>query len=1091
MREYWERRGRGRATKVKVVISADEGDDQTGIGITENLSCDFAAPTELFRVAGIENPDVIFVKINIKRLIDKDNETRVVKLLPEAKIKDSREFFNKKKWSANKSDCGQSQDALEIYGINPNMYEWLKSDIEWKMENGSSREISGQEYVDFEATIEIVEPVVLDQVVLSARKREFHDLQTQKDVIGAWIANGLSSFRLHQTYAVKYKEKWIKMNCESCQPEEEGRFVFGHTKIVLIERTEEKTEKNPTLQGESVDATGYQVKLYPIDITSGTERAQSIIEQLYVDISGTEDTAGTVGFMRIKAMARCGIISGEWVTLVNPKTHRKRVIKIVGYDGVDNENGLYVSGNLICSMMVNGDEIDTTVQCVLEKRQEKTLEFPIAKNLVLKRVITPESIKPEIEKYANAEIKSFFGGKASRVMYKGDILRFEIRENEARIKNKLYSQITNEMSDVGEIEEVWNEAEIAYKGDGEGQSGGKNIYYQVSDLEYRNLSDQEFCEDNQIGLTIDKESTRIVISGSINMRIPFISGNDGEDVYREEGERIYKLLDSAIKLGRKRRNIGITLGIKGNIGSGKRQILRRQSEKLGYNFYEVKGSEIVAEINKSSSKNATKGLVGVIEAFMEHCSEIAPVVLYLSELEVIAEHFEVTYGDESRNRELDIFIRKVKNVIKEQMERTIDERGYPMVVVTGLSLNNTKELKDTETKVFYGMNIQEVTINAPNIEQRRRIFLEEIEKRTGHTIGKTGLVNMELAKEMSKQTASFYAKDIVRAVEFGTIDAVKRSRTATKIDKQDLERGIEKVRGNISNMLGVPKIPNVKWEDVGGLEHAKQEIIDTIQLPLLQINGGGDGGGGGMKVRSGLLFYGPPGTGKTLLAKAIATESKLNFFSVKGPELINMYVGESERQIRQVFNKAREASPCVVFFDELDSLAPKRGQLGDSGGVMDRIVSQLLAELDGTHESQFKILTALTRKLVLESNKEDTLEQVSNLCPLNLTGADLYALCADAQLKATIRTIQNIDKKVEEYTISTQLSETRDEHGGGNDGGGGNGSKLQYYLDNIADKNDLKVVLTKQDFLDALSELEPSVSFNDLEKYQALRSKFQ
>lgn len=102
-----------------------------------------------------------------------------------------------------------------------------------------------------------------------------------------------------------------------------------------------------------------------------------------------------------------------------------------------------------------------------------------------------------------------------------------------------------------------------------------------------------------------------------------------------------------------------------------------------------------------------------------------------------------------------------------------------------------------------------------------------------------------------------------------------------------------------------------------------------------------------MKKRSGILLFGPPGTGKTLVAKAIATTLSLNFLSVKGPELLNMYVGESEANVRRVFQRARDARPCVVFFDELDSVAPKRGAKGDSGGVMDRIVSQILAELDG------------------------------------------------------------------------------------------------------------------------------------------------
>ncbi|KAG6001321.1 peroxisomal assembly protein [Claviceps pusilla] len=159
----------------------------------------------------------------------------------------------------------------------------------------------------------------------------------------------------------------------------------------------------------------------------------------------------------------------------------------------------------------------------------------------------------------------------------------------------------------------------------------------------------------------------------------------------------------------------------------------------------------------------------------------------------------------------------------------------------------------------------------------------------------------------------------------------------------DFEVAVEAARKNFSDSIGAPKIPNVTWDDVGGLGNVKDAVTETIQLPLERPELFAKG----MKKRSGILFYGPPGTGKTLLAKAIATEYSLNFFSVKGPELLNMYIGESEANVRRVFQRARDARPCVVFFDELDSVAPKRGNQGDSGGVMDRIVSQLLAELDG------------------------------------------------------------------------------------------------------------------------------------------------
>lgn len=159
----------------------------------------------------------------------------------------------------------------------------------------------------------------------------------------------------------------------------------------------------------------------------------------------------------------------------------------------------------------------------------------------------------------------------------------------------------------------------------------------------------------------------------------------------------------------------------------------------------------------------------------------------------------------------------------------------------------------------------------------------------------------------------------------------------------DFERALAQARASFSASIGAPLIPKVSWDDVGGLVSVKADILDTIQLPLQHPEVFADG----MKKRSGVLLFGPPGTGKTLLAKAVATSFSLNFFSVKGPELLNMYIGESEANVRRVFQRARDARPCVIFFDELDSVAPKRGNQGDSGGVMDRIVSQLLAELDG------------------------------------------------------------------------------------------------------------------------------------------------
>lgn len=340
--------------------------------------------------------------------------------------------------------------------------------------------------------------------------------------------------------------------------------------------------------------------------------------------------------------------------------------------------------------------------------------------------------------------------------------------------------------------------------------------------------------------------------------------------------------------------------------------------------------------------------------------------------------------------------------------------------------------------------------------------------------------------------------------------------SASGLTKQDFELAVDAARKNFADSIGAPKIPNVTWDDVGGLGNVKDAITETIQLPLERPELFAKG----MKKRSGILFYGPPGTGKTLLAKAIATEYSLNFFSVKGPELLNMYIGESEANVRRVFQRARDARPCVVFFDELDSVAPKRGNQGDSGGVMDRIVSQLLAELDGmsggegggggvfvigatnrpdlldpallrpgrfdkmlylgvsdTHDKQVTIMEALTRKFTLHPTV--SLRSVAERLPFTYTGADFYALCSDAMLKAVTRQATLVDTKIRELNAAAAA------------GGTGKQITTANFFDHYATKEDISVMVTEQDFLDAHRELVPSVSAGELEHYEQVRAMFE
>ena len=156
------------------------------------------------------------------------------------------------------------------------------------------------------------------------------------------------------------------------------------------------------------------------------------------------------------------------------------------------------------------------------------------------------------------------------------------------------------------------------------------------------------------------------------------------------------------------------------------------------------------------------------------------------------------------------------------------------------------------------------------------------------------------------------------------------------------------------------EVPDVRWQDVGGLEGVKAHLIEAVQWPLKYPHLFEEAG---IRPTKGILISGPPGCGKTLLAKAIANESGVNFISVKGPALLSKYVGESERGVREVFRKARQAAPCIIFFDEIDALVPVRSGSSSDSHVAERVLSQFLAEVDGIEELKGVLVLGVTNRL--------------------------------------------------------------------------------------------------------------------------------
>lgn len=573
---------------------------------------------------------------------------------------------------------------------------------------------------------------------------------------------------------------------------------------------------------------------------------------------------------------------------------------------------------------------------------------------------------------------------------------------------------------------------------------------------------------------------------------------------------------------------------------GKATLVRSLALDLGLNLIELDCLDL---INPGAELKTIGTLTAKIEKTLANDQRDEPFhVLFLKHIEMLCVQTNENEQGASMNTSLSLKVIQV-------LEGLFDVHRNLVIV---MSCNDIDKLSDS---VRLMVKFQ-IDLGVPTEAERQEIFRfliqNELEKadhkiyepydlvENSATTFDFALVNFRKRKDIKIQTlalqsAGLTPRDLISIVKKAKQVAIKRinklaKSTKTSVDQlvlissggfiewipEDFNKAINEARNEFSDSIGAPRIPNVKWEDIGGLDLVKDEILDTIDMPLKHPELFSNG----VKKRSGILFYGPPGTGKTLLAKAIATNFSLNFFSVKGPELLNMYIGESEANVRRVFQRARDAKPCVIFFDELDSVAPKRGNQGDSGGVMDRIVSQLLAELDGmssggenggdgvfvvgatnrpdlldeallrpgrfdkmlylgisdTDDKQAKIMEALTRKFTLADNVN--LYEIAAKCSFTYTGADFYALCSDAMLNAMTRIAGEADKKIkalnrERESLGQEKVSTR------------------WWFDNVATKDDTNVIVTMEDFIKSQLDLSPSVSAEELQHYLRVRENFE
>jgi transitional endoplasmic reticulum ATPase len=376
-------------------------------------------------------------------------------------------------------------------------------------------------------------------------------------------------------------------------------------------------------------------------------------------------------------------------------------------------------------------------------------------------------------------------------------------------------------------------------------------------------------------------------------------------------------------------------------GTGKTLIAKAVANEVDAHFISLSGPEIMSKYYGESEK-------GLREKF-EEAGQNAPAIIFIDEIDSIAPKREETKGEVERR------------VVAQLLSLMDGLKGRGQVIV--IAATNLPDSIDPALRRG-GRFDREIEIGIPDKKGRLEIFQV-------HSRG-VPLADDVKIEEFANSTHGFVGADISLLVKEAAMHALRKVIPRIKIDEDIPNEVLDQLKVTNADFSEARKhvepsamrevlveVPDVTWKQVGGLEDVKQELREAVEWPLKfpdvfeRLSA---------KPPKGILLFGPPGTGKTLLAKAVANESECNFIAVKGPELLSKWVGESEKGVREIFRKARQASPSIIFFDEIDALVPKRGTYQGSSHVTESVVSQILTELDGMEELKNVTVLAATNR---------------------------------------------------------------------------------------------------------------------------------
>lgn len=415
---------------------------------------------------------------------------------------------------------------------------------------------------------------------------------------------------------------------------------------------------------------------------------------------------------------------------------------------------------------------------------------------------------------------------------------------------------------------------------------------------------------------------------------------------KEEVKKVREMIEIPLKRPELFERLGISppkgVLMHGPPGTGKTLLAKAVANESDAHFIAIQGPEIMSKYVGGSEEK--------LREFFEEAEENAPSIVFIDEIDAIAPKREEVSGETERR------------VVAQLLTLMDGLKTRGQVVVIGAT--NRPDALDSALRRG-GRFDREIEIGVPDKDGRQEVLqihtrgmplddkvdLDEIADTTHGFVG----ADLEmLCKEAAMRVLRRVLPDIKADEEIP-----KETLKKMIIKKSDFKEALKEVQPSALREVLV-QVPDIKWEDIGGLENAKQELREAVEWPLKYPESFDKFG---VTPPRGVLIYGPPGTGKTLLAKAVANESKANFIAVKGPELLSKWVGESEKGVREVFRKARQTAPTVIFFDEIDSIASARSGASSDSGVTQRVVNQLLTEIDGLEELQDVAVIAATNRV--------------------------------------------------------------------------------------------------------------------------------